>query len=109
MAWKRVSGTFGAAAVLALLTSASTPATAADLASTYAHDVFPEADMHPLKPPASPCRQARVARRARPARRNPPAATRESGTRGDAPVPDRAVPPQSASVLGHPDEDPAPR
>jgi len=106
MAWKRLSGAFGAAAVLALLASASTPATAADLASTYAHDVFPEAEVQPLKPPASPCRQARLARRSRPAHRNAPAAARESGTRGDAPVPDRPAP-QSAPILGHPDEDPA--
>jgi hypothetical protein len=107
MAWKRVSGAFGAAAVFALLASPSTPATAADLASTYAHDVFPEAAVQPSKTPASPCRQARLARRARPAHRNAPAASRESGTRGDAPVPDRPAP-QSAPILGHPDEDPAP-
>jgi hypothetical protein len=108
MAWKRVSGAFGAAAVLALLASASSHAAAADLASTYAHDVFPEAEVRPSKPPASPCRQARLARRAHPARRTPPAAARESGARADAPVPDRG-PQQSVSVLSHPDEDPAPR
>jgi len=107
MAWKRVSGALGAAAIFALLGSASTHAAAADLASTYAHDVFPEADAQPSKPPVSPCRQARLARRARTVRRNPPAAGRESGTRADAPVPDRA-PPQSAFVIGHPDEDPGP-
>ena len=110
MTWKRVSGAFVVGATVTLLAGSATPAQAADLASTFAHDAFPPAEPLAVKPASTPCRQARLIRKARPARRSAPAAAHESGTHADSPPPERA-PSQSpaAAVVGHADDDSSPR
>jgi hypothetical protein len=111
MTRKRFSRALGAGAVLLLLAGAQTPAIAADLASTYAHDAFPLAEPPAaVKTPSAPCPHARPARHARAARRTAPAAVRGSGTRGDAPVPERGSGQHASAplVVDHPDENPFP-
>ena len=64
--------------------------TAADLASTYAHDAFPPAPAELIVSARQPCRQARLTRKIRSARKTPAAIPRGSASGSpDAAPPDR--------------------
>jgi hypothetical protein len=63
--------------------------TAADLASTYAHDAFPSAPAELIVPARQPCRQARLTRKSRSARKPPAAAVPRAGAAG---TPEAALP-----------------
>jgi hypothetical protein len=56
--------------------------TAADLASTYAHDAFPSAAAELTVAARQPCRQARLTKRSRSARKPPAAAVPHGGAAG---------------------------
>jgi hypothetical protein len=84
---EKVTRTVRLAVLLGTLFGLAAGSPAADLASTYAHDVFPAASGELGAPAKQPCRQARLMRRSRSARK-PPAA---SAPRGSAASPD-AVP-----------------
>ncbi len=71
---EKVTRTARIAVLLGTLLGLAAGSPAADLASTYAHDVFPSASPELGAPARQPCRQARLTRRSRSARKAPAAA-----------------------------------
>jgi hypothetical protein len=81
---EKVTRTARIAVLFGTLLGLAAGSTAADLASTYAHDAFPSAAAELTVAARQPCRQARLTRRSRSARK-PPAATVSRGAAAASP------------------------